>query len=194
MPDWTADELADVTRNTVGRAMAPAEFDAWVSRFMAEHGGRAPWQEGPFDADNNLLDHLLALGESERAAASGGYGSAAYATGNRYQDQAVTPDFWTNAYYSRYRAPTYPAGMEGQPWAFDEYQYLPPGFVPAPQSPTALAARNAGADYEEWYPLLRRPYYPYYPVVDLSNAGGGYTYGGGVAWPGYGTEGPRPIR
>jgi len=191
VPDWTAAEMADITLNTVGHAMSAAEFDAWVDAFAADpaHGGQVPWQWGPFGGadngsrnglgstgENNLLDNLLALGESQRAVATNGYGSAVDATGNSMQDRAVTPDFWGNAWYNRYQAPTYPVGMGGQPWSFDQYQYLPPGFVPTTTSPRALYLQNSGAPTSEWYPLIRRPYYNYQPVVDTSGNGGG---GGG---------------
>jgi hypothetical protein len=168
--------MADITLNTVGHSMGAAEFDNWVDAFKGEHGGQSPWQVGPFDQENNLIDNLLALGESQRVVATGDYGSAQKDTGNVMQDKAVTPDFWANAYYNRYSAPTYPVGMGGQPWSFDQYQYLPPGFVPTTTSPRALYLQNSGAPTSEWYPLIRRPYYNYQPVVDTSGNGGG---GGG---------------
>jgi len=162
---WSADELAQITQATVGQTMSPGEFDAWVSAFMVEHGNQPPWMVGPFDQANNLIDHLLALGESRRTAAMGTYGSTTDQTGNVMQDRGVTPDFWANAYSNRYSAPTYPQGMTGQPWDFDQYQNLNPGVVPNQAHPTALMLQNMGAPYSQTYPMMRRPYNPYYPAM-----------------------------
>ena len=120
---------------------------------------------GPLDQANNLIDHLLALGESRRTAAMGTYGSTTDQTGNVMQDRGVTPEFWNNAWYNRYSAPTYPQGMTGQPWDFDQYQNLNPGVVPNQAHPTALMLQNMGAPYSQTYPMMRRPYNPYYPAM-----------------------------
>jgi len=162
---WSADEIAEITQATVGQAMSAPEFDAWVDAFKTEHGGRTPWQDGPFDAANNLIDHLLALGESRRTAASGSYGSATDATGNPMQDRGVTPQFWNDAYLDRYRAPTYAPGMSDMPWSTDQYQYTPPGYVPNTAAPTGLMLDAMGAPMSDWYPLIRRPYYENYPAM-----------------------------
>lgn len=68
--NWTDQDVAQITAATVGRAMSRDEFFGWVDAFTREHG-RTPWQVGPFDAANNLIDHLIALGDSQRIAAGG---------------------------------------------------------------------------------------------------------------------------
>ncbi|MGQ9555648.1 MAG: exonuclease domain-containing protein [Anaerolineae bacterium] len=67
---WTDAEWRAITLAAMGREMGLEEGEAWVAAFYREHGAY-PWQVGPYDAANNMLDHLRVKGESERAAAGG---------------------------------------------------------------------------------------------------------------------------
>jgi len=151
---WTDEQWRTVTAATVGRPMGKAEGEAWIARFYQEHGA-FPWQTGPFDAVNNMIDHLIALGES-LVEAEGGYYSNQRYYGNRYADQGVVPEFWEQAYYRRYPGPMYtPSG------AYAGYQsYLVPGQMPPPYAPWAYLAGvyQQGQPYE-----VARPLYYYQP-------------------------------
>jgi hypothetical protein len=136
-------------------------------RFAQEHGDAMPWETGPFDDTNNMLDHLLALGESEGAAASGGRYSAAEYHGNRYQDPGIAPGGWEDMYYNRYGGPTY--GPNGQ--AVNDWEPLYPGQRPnqgmpdmgIPGQATALALLRAGEIPYSQYAQLGwggRPFVP----------------------------------
>jgi hypothetical protein len=48
--------------------MGIEELERWVSAFAQEHGS-LPWATGPFTPESNFIDHLIALGESEREVA-----------------------------------------------------------------------------------------------------------------------------
>ncbi len=150
---WTEDETREITQSTVGRAMSKAELEAWLNAFYQEHGAY-PWQTGPFDAHNNLVDHLIALGESEREVAIGSDYTKAGREGNVYAQPAITPDFWGDAYYSRYSGPTYGMGPGGP--INTGSQRLMPGQLPPSNAPTELAY------YGELSP---RPYYQYRPAM-----------------------------
>lgn len=82
---WTDAEWRAVTLAAMGREMGLQEGEAWVAAFYHEHGAY-PWQVGPSDAANNMLDHLRAKGESERTAAGGN------ATGAERSGQLSVPE------------------------------------------------------------------------------------------------------
>jgi hypothetical protein len=136
--------------------MSIDEVERWVVAFAQEHNGAMPWDDGPFDAHNNLLDHLMAKGESEREVAMGG--ASDYTKqgreGNPMADAAITPDFWGDAYYSRYRGPTYTYGPGG-PISMGD-QYLMPGQMPPQSGPEQLVYYGG---------LSPRPYYQYQPAM-----------------------------
>lgn len=166
---WSDEDTREVTRDIVGREMSSQELNAWVDAFYREHGAY-PWQIGPFDATNNFLDHLLALGDSERELAMGGasYYTKAGREGNIYAQPAITPDFWGQSYYNRYAGPTYVMGPGG-PIATGTRPIMP-GELPPPTAPTELAYYGS---------LSPRPYYEYRPAmspgewqVPASGAGG----------------------
>jgi len=137
--NWSDNDVAQITEATVGRRMGRDEFFNWIDAFTREHGQR-PWETGPFDATNNLIDHLIALGDSEQQAGRG---------------QQVN---WENLYYNRYAAPTYVQGY-GQNTDTDQRQRLMPGQMPNPTHPWWLMQAGLGAPYDEWYMNIRRPYY-----------------------------------
>lgn len=140
---WSDQDISDITNATVGRTMSKQEFFDWVDAFTREHG-QTPWQTGPFDAANNLIDHLIAKGDSERYVGQ---------TGRSPQKNA-----WAGMYYGRYAAPTYtPAYRENS--RFDEWQALMPGQMAAPYHPYLNYLRGAGVPSSTWYPYMRRPYY-----------------------------------
>ena len=109
-----------------------------VDEFTREHG-QTPWQTGPFDAANNLIDHLIALGDSQRQAGRG---------------QTVD---WGGLYYNRYAAPTFTPGAPPNPRGDEPWQRLAPGQMANPLHPWWLmqgAMGNPG-----WYAGIRRPWF-----------------------------------
>jgi hypothetical protein len=138
--NWSDNDVAQITEATVGRRMGRDEFFNWIDAFTREHG-QTPWQTGPFDSTNNLIDHLLALGDSERQAGQG---------------QDVN---WEGLYYNRYAAPTYTPGYR-ENTEVDDWQRLMPGQMPTPNQPWWLMQAGLGAPYQQWYSGIRRPYYP----------------------------------
>ena len=141
---------------TVGREMSLNELEQWVGAFAQEHNGEMPWQSGPFDADNNFIDHLMALGESQRQVAMGPESdyTKLKREGNPMADAAITPDFWSDAYYTRYRGPTYIQTPYGPIDTGD--QYLKPGQMPPTNAPSEKAFYDA---------ISPRPYYHYQPAM-----------------------------
>lgn len=135
--NWSDREVADITEATVGRALSKQEFMNWIDAFTREHG-QTPWQTGPFDAANNLLDHLIAMGDSERQAGQG---------------KTVN---WEGLYYNRYAAPTYTPGYKANTDK-DQWQRLVPGQMPTPYQPWWLMQGAMGNP--DWYMNIRRPYY-----------------------------------
>jgi len=152
---YTDAEAREITRTLVGREMGLNELEGWVAAFRREHGA-TPWQTGPFDETNNFVDHLLALGESERQVAMGGgsYFTKAGREGNPMAQPAITPDFWANAYYNRYTGPTYITGPSGPIWMGS--QSLLPGEMPPTNAPSELGYYGA---------MEPRPYYEYMPAM-----------------------------
>jgi hypothetical protein len=178
--EWDEEDARAITRATVGREMSKGELNAWIGAFYDEHK-QYPWDDGPFDGYNNLIDHLMALGESQRAAAQGSYGSTTDATGNSMQDRGVTPGFWEDAYYNRYRFPSYAQGWEGSP-QFDRDRNLQVGEYPGRFDPYWIAQRRMG-NYDEAEANLRRPWAEYMPPADLSGGGGGIGgSGSAISW------------
>ncbi len=136
--NWSDQDVAQITEATVGRAMSRDEFFRWVDEFTREHG-QTPWQTGPFDAANNLIDHLIALGDSQRQAGRG---------------QTVD---WGGLYYNRYAAPTFTPGAPPNPRGDEPWQRLAPGQMANPLHPWWLmqgAMGNPG-----WYAGIRRPWF-----------------------------------
>lgn len=153
---YTDAEAREITRTLVGREMGLNDLESWVAAFTREHGA-TPWQTGPFDQTNNFVDHLLALGESEREVAMGGGSQFTKAgrEGNPMAQPAITPDFWANAYYNRYTGPTYTVGPSGPIWMGS--QSLLPGEMPPTNAPSELGYYGS---------MLPRPYYEYMPAMN----------------------------
>jgi len=163
---YTDAQAREVTRLTVGREMGIDELERWVSAFVQEHGA-PPWATGPFTPESNFIDHLIALGESEREVAKGGasYYTKAGRENNVYAQPGITPDFWEPSYYQRYTGPTYawgPGGAMGM-----GSRPLMPGESPPGNAPFELAY------YGELSP---RPYYEYRRAMhpELWPQSGGY--------------------
>lgn len=155
---WTDDEWQRLTAVTTGNPMGRGDMTAWIVRFYQEHGDY-PWNVGPFDQRNNLIDHLTALGQSGEVAQGGGPGSAAWSTGNRYQKPGVTPEFWSDNYYRNYGGPTYlPSGAQGP------YQHtLAPGQMPNQNQPLMNMLLRTGAIGEDVWARLGNAGRPYVP-------------------------------
>lgn len=136
--NWTDRDIAQITEATVGRPMSRDEFFGWVDAFTREHG-QSPWQTGPFDAANNLIDHLIALGDSQRQAGRG---------------QTVD---WAGLYYNRYAAPTFAPGAPPNPRGDEPWQRLVPGQMANPLHPWWLMQGAMGNP--NWYMGIRRPWF-----------------------------------
>jgi hypothetical protein len=142
--------------------MSKAEGEAWIARFYQEHQA-FPWQVGPFDPMNNLIDHLIALGQSEYAAQSGQW-TKVQTEGNVYADRTPVPEFWNVAYYTRYQGPTtMPSGSPG-PWQYS----LGQGQLPPPAAPLfyALGLGETGQPY-----AVPRPWTPAPPATTEERPG-----------------------
>jgi len=166
---WTDEDWRTITRELVGREMGAAEGTAWLRRFAAEHNGQMPWQVGPGDSVNNLIDHLLALGESLSVAEAGGPGSVQFEYGNRYADAGVVPSFWERAHAARYAAPMLtPSGaLMRRPGGDVYWRGLIPGEMRPTWAPYFVAAQRMGEiPPEEYFWRMARPYVPYRPAMN----------------------------
>ncbi len=159
---WTEEQTRAITQATVGRAMSNAEFNSWSVAFSREHGGQMPWSagSGPFDGNNNLLDHLIALGESQVTAEEQGHNLSEGQWLNAFDARYPGPFIMQSGLpgnYQRYREPGQAQASVYDPY-YSPYAAGMPGQAAGPiYAPTAkVLSKFIGGSGQ-----LARPYYQY---------------------------------